>query len=256
MLHWIATCLLSSLLLPNGESSDIIGGREAIPHSRPYMALLKTERSLCAGTLIKADWVLTAAHCKVNSSTTIQLGVHSKTVKNKYIQEFKVLRSIRLNYDEKTKDNDIELVQLSCKAKLNKAVKILPLPKKFDDVKDGTVCDTAGWGSTKKNTLQLSDKLMEVSLPAISRKKCAAMWKSSIKIATNMMCTFDASGEKDVCRGDSGGPLICKKMFRGIVSFGPRICGNPELPSVYTFLTKDYNNWIKKEINKKTNAIY
>ncbi|XP_077318866.1 granzyme A-like [Lithobates pipiens] len=256
MLGWISACLLASLLLPNGECSDIIGGREAAPHSRPYMALLKTKRSLCAGTLIKADWVLTAAHCEVNSSTTIKLGVHSKKVKDKYIQEFKVLRSIRHNYDKKTKDNDIQLVQLSHKAKLNKAVNILPLPKKFDDVKYGTVCDTAGWGSTRKNISQLPDKLMEVSLTAINREKCAAMWKSSIKITTNMMCTLDASGEKDVCRGDSGGPLICKKMFRGIVSFGPKLCGNPELPSVYTFLTKDHNNWIKKEIKKKTNTIY
>ncbi|XP_073478637.1 granzyme A-like isoform X2 [Aquarana catesbeiana] len=220
------------------------------------MALLKTGRSQCAGTLIKADWVLTAAHCKVNSSTTIKLGVHSKKVKDKYVQEFKVLRSIRHNYEEKTKDNDLQLVQLSCKAKLNKAVKILPLPKKFDDVKDGTVCDTAGWGLTSNNLFQLPDKLMEVSLTAINRVKCAAMWKSSIKITTNMMCTLDASGEKDVCRGDSGGPLICKKMFRGIVSFGSQLCGKPERPSVYTFLTKDYKNWIKNEINKKTNTIY
>ncbi|XP_040195331.1 granzyme A-like [Rana temporaria] len=254
MLCWISACLLASLLLPNGECSHIIGGREAAPHSRPYMALLDTNGEQCAGTLIKADWVLTAAHCEVNSSTTIKLGVHSKKKKDKYIQKFKVLRIIRHNYNGTTMDNDIELVQLSCKAKLNKAVKILPLPKKCDDVKDGTVCDTAGWGSTKKNTLQLSDKLMEVSLPAISRKKCAAMWKP-YRITPNMMCTLDASGKEDACLGDSGGPLICKKMFRGIVSFGPDPCANPKLPGVYTFLTKDYIKWIKKEINKKTNTI-
>ncbi|XP_077318871.1 granzyme A-like [Lithobates pipiens] len=249
MLFWILASLLASLLLPNGECSKIIGGQEAAPHSRPYMALLDTNGYQCAGTLIKADWVLTAAHCKVNSSTTIKLGVHSRTVVNKYVQTFKYLRSKKRDFNSRTLNNDFEIVQLSGKAKLNKAVKILPLPDKFDDVKDGTVCDTAGWGTTKKGIVQPADKLMEVSLTAISRKKCAAKWKSGTKITNNMMCTFDASGKKDVCRGDSGGPLICEKMFRGIISFGPKLCANPELPSVYTFLTKNYVNWIKKEIN-------
>lgn len=219
------------------------------------MALLKTGRSQCAGTLIKADWVLTAAHCKVNSSTTIKLGVHSIKAEDTYVQKFKVLRSIRYNYDEKTLDNDIELVQLSYKAKLTKAVKILPLPNEFNDVKDGTLCNTAGWGTTQKNNTQLSDKLMEVELPALSRKKCAAMWKTSVKKLSNKMCTLDASGMKAACGGDSGGPLICEKMFRGIVSFGPKPCANPKIPGVYTFLTKEYIEWIEKEINKKTNAI-
>lgn len=216
--------------------------------------LLNTNGYRCAGTLIKADWVLTAAHCKVNSSTTIKLGVHSIKADDTYVQKFKVLRSIRHNYDENTLDNDIELVQLSRKAKRNKAVKILPLPKKFNDVKDGTLCNTAGWGTTQKNNTQLSDKLLEVCLPALSREKCAAMWQP-YQITPNMMCTLDASGKKDACGGDSGGPLICEKMFRGIVSFGPVTCANPERPGVYTFLTKDYIKWIKNEINKKTNAI-
>lgn len=43
----------------------IIGGQEVIPHSRPYMALLKNNREICAGALIADDWVLTAAHCKM-----------------------------------------------------------------------------------------------------------------------------------------------------------------------------------------------
>uniref|UniRef100_A0A670YUG7 Peptidase S1 domain-containing protein n=1 Tax=Pseudonaja textilis TaxID=8673 RepID=A0A670YUG7_PSETE len=37
----------------------IIGGKESVPHSRPFMAKIKGS-SICGGTLIKSNWVLTA----------------------------------------------------------------------------------------------------------------------------------------------------------------------------------------------------
>uniref|UniRef100_A0A674IGD6 Peptidase S1 domain-containing protein n=1 Tax=Terrapene triunguis TaxID=2587831 RepID=A0A674IGD6_9SAUR len=54
-----------AFLLPPG--AQIIGGWEARPHSRPYMAYVKiaTWRGVktCGGFLIRDDVVLTAAHC-------------------------------------------------------------------------------------------------------------------------------------------------------------------------------------------------
>uniref|UniRef100_A0A669CP93 trypsin n=1 Tax=Oreochromis niloticus TaxID=8128 RepID=A0A669CP93_ORENI len=45
---------------------SIVGGREAKPHSRPYMVSVQYggEHS-CGGILIQRDFVLTAAHCNV-----------------------------------------------------------------------------------------------------------------------------------------------------------------------------------------------
>lgn len=56
---------LSVFVLP-GEA--IIGGREAAPHSRPYMASIQvpegeTLKHECGGFVVADQWVMTAVHC-------------------------------------------------------------------------------------------------------------------------------------------------------------------------------------------------
>uniref|UniRef100_A0A8C2A8N8 Peptidase S1 domain-containing protein n=1 Tax=Cyprinus carpio TaxID=7962 RepID=A0A8C2A8N8_CYPCA len=58
MVHY--SFLLLVISLAGGMASDIIGGKEAKPHSRPYMASIQINKHhTCGGMLIREDYVLT-----------------------------------------------------------------------------------------------------------------------------------------------------------------------------------------------------
>ncbi|EDL18396.1 granzyme A, isoform CRA_c [Mus musculus] len=185
-----------------GGCERIIGGDTVVPHSRPYMALLKlSSNTICAGALIEKNWVLTAAHCNV----------------------------------------------LKKKATVNRNVAILHLPKKGDDVKPGTRCRVAGWGRFGNKSAP-SETLREVNITVIDRKICndEKHYNFHPVIGLNMICAGDLRGGKDSCNGDSGSPLLCDGILRGITSFGGEKCGDRRWPGVYTFLSDKHLNWIKK----------
>uniref|UniRef100_A0A3Q3VRN9 Peptidase S1 domain-containing protein n=1 Tax=Mola mola TaxID=94237 RepID=A0A3Q3VRN9_MOLML len=51
------------------RAGEIIGGHQAVPHSRPYMAIIERElpskkASFCDGFLLNKEFVMTAAHCQ------------------------------------------------------------------------------------------------------------------------------------------------------------------------------------------------
>lgn len=60
--------LLQFLFLLVIPAEGIMGGREAAPHSRPYMASIQmpeeeTMKHECGGFVIADQWVMTAVHC-------------------------------------------------------------------------------------------------------------------------------------------------------------------------------------------------
>ncbi|XP_044841562.1 cathepsin G-like [Mauremys mutica] len=237
-------------LPPGSQAGEIIGGREAKPHSRPYMAYLDIrrgdKRSYCGGFLVSENFVLTAAHCN-GDNITVYLGAHNIQQQEQSQQKISVRCQIpHPQYERETLNNDIMLLQLAERAKLKREVGTIALPRANEIVKPGTWCSVAGWGRTSTESESTSATLREVYVMVMPDAKCPKdpYGPYNNYNPSTMMCVGDPAQCKDSSKGDSGGPLLCGETAQGIVSWGP--C---RTPGVYTRVST-FIPWIRATMRR------
>ncbi|XP_003225001.2 trypsin [Anolis carolinensis] len=236
----MALLLASTVSCQTGER--IIGGTECLAHSQPWQVFLYTSKlSRCGGALIDTFWVLTAAHCW-RRGLTVHIGEHDLRKHDDGEQSSKVAKLIRHpEYEPNTLKNDIMLVRLDTPAILGEYVKTVPVAKECIPV--GAKCVVSGWGTTTFPAVNYAYRLQCLEISILSKNICNATYGSLFN--DNHICAGAIEGGKDSCRGDSGSSLVCNGTLHGVVSWGPKNCGEKNKPAAYTEICK-FSKWIEE----------
>ena len=214
----------------------IVGGEEvdpACPNCKyEFMVSLQQGGHFCGGSLVREDWVITAAHCVTgnNNGLQVKIGLHNVNGTGGSITRNVDQVIIHPQYSGWSLDNDYALLHLSQPVTNFEPIQLITDNSHDDEPVMSTVM---GWGATQSGGWG-SDVLLEVDVPIDN--SCGNY--SNSDITNNMVCAGDNNGGEDSCQGDSGGPLIMTNSdgeyeLIGIVSWGYG-CAEAGYPGVYS----------------------
>ncbi|MEQ2273295.1 hypothetical protein XENORESO_002172, partial [Xenotaenia resolanae] len=135
---------------------------------------------------------------------TVVLGAHDLSKGEKSQQRIKVAKFFPHPKYTGKYDFDIMLLKLANKAKLNKYVQLLELPKKEKKIPANLECLVAGWGKTGRNE-SISTVLKEATEMTQFKIECDTIWKE-IFTSQQMICTKFNKKKGGICQVN--GPKI------------------------------------------------
>ena len=231
-----------------------------------YVLINGNTNIICGGVLIGDCHVLTAAHCIYRNdyhrdNLLVVVGNADRMIDEKTEETHKVDEILVHNlFNDSTLDYDIALLKLRCNVTYSPYVRRVCMPDCSNTrelYKEGKLCTAAGWGATdyeRERKFHLSTYLHHIYLPIANFETCGN--SSSFPITPRMFCAGDASGMKGVCKGDSGGPFVCKRkdddewVLTGIVSWGEE-CMKEEKYDVFVRLcNEEIITWIQTQTSK------
>ncbi|XP_058459518.1 transmembrane protease serine 9-like [Malaya genurostris] len=217
-----------------GGNELIVHGQDTAPGDWPWHVALyhrkgRSNDYACGGTIINEQFVLTAAHCVMNSANGFQLapnrlfvrmGIHDLDAFDpKSVQHHEVGKVYKFPNFTRLID-DIALLELSTIIRFNDYVQ--PACINLESNITGELGTVVGWGLTEDD--ETSATLKRADLPVVDPVTCLKSDRVLFgqTLDQGLFCAGYTNGTS-VCNGDSGGGFFIRRantwFVGGIVSF-------------------------------------
>lgn len=280
---FISTFVLTLMVDYAISDARISGGHRVTIEEAPYFAHVTHDNpnggnSICSGSILRKNFILTAAHCKFllhslvpyhsplfryhpsgvtnkhNNFTTFDPDIFEINIETVLRHHGKKLRVKKVHahpeFDGKADNyhHDIGILELEDDITFNNKAQPVTLPDENYTPAAGSDVILSGSGDNPDNPEDSKERLYQVELQVITAKECYKYHHrghSVDELEKHEICA-KGKGRKSGKGGDSGGPLIeeSTKKIVGVVSYG-----KPHAPTVFCKIS-DNLDFINGVINR------
>ncbi|WP_433011380.1 S1 family peptidase [Kribbella sp. CA-294648] len=229
--------------------TNIVGGTTAGTAQVPWMIALNNSRSsspvdqYCGATLVKANKIVTAAHC-MNQPMSTYTAIQGRDNLNSTTggKTSKISKIWKDPLYGQAAGHDVAVLTLA-----TPFTGVPTLPLETSRAADAVGAQPVVYGYGETEGTGPANRLQKVTVPVLGDAYCGNVYSRYGYVANGEICAGYKAGGKDSCQGDSGGPLVLNGRLFGVVSWGIG-CADANNPGVYAEVAS-YASALTTQIN-------